>query len=144
MANTERVKAKVQEILSQSFNGVTLERSGDLSLRHGSSRAFVRVWAKEGAEATFVAVTVPLLFDVKSTPALYEYVALHADDYIFGHLSLYRNDNGNMQVFLTHNLLGDYLDAEELAHAVAGMLGVADDIDDQLQAQFGGTKFHEE
>jgi hypothetical protein len=144
MADIERVKAKVQEILSQEFSGVTLERSGEFSLRYGSSRAFVRVWSHDGGDATFVAINIPLLFDVKETPELFQHVALHADDYVFGHLSLYRSDAGDLRVFFTHTLLGDYLDSEELSHALGGMLGTADRLDDELQQQYGGTKFHEQ
>jgi hypothetical protein len=44
----------------------------------------------------------------------------------------------------SHSLLGDYLDEEELGRAVGGMLFVADNLDDELEKQFGGSRFHEE
>lgn len=47
-------------------------------------------------------------------------------------------------IFFTHSLLGDYLDEDELVRAVTGMLVVADEIDDELEKQFGGRRFHDE
>ncbi|MFT4089006.1 MAG: hypothetical protein QM658_17985, partial [Gordonia sp. (in: high G+C Gram-positive bacteria)] len=47
-------------------------------------------------------------------------------------------------VSLKHNLLGDFLDPEELMSAVYGLAFVADDVDDELKAKFGGLRFHED
>ena len=144
MADTSRVQAKVQQMLVQNFNGVTLEKDGDFSLRNGSARSFVRVWSRENLDRVIVTVTVPLLFGVSPTPELFRHLAFHADDYIFGHLSAVEADNGTVTIMFTHALLGDFLDEPELTSAVVGLLGVADDLDDELMAQFGGERFHEQ
>lgn len=136
-------RAKVQQYLTQNFNNVNIDKDGDFSLRNGSARIIVRVWTRDDVEWTIVGLWVPLLTEVKETPELFEHIALHADDYIFGHLNAYRREDGIM-ISLNHNLLGDYLDEDELARAVGGMAGVADDIDDELRAQFGGKRFHED
>ena len=140
-ANVAGVKAKVQEILANKFSGVELTKDGGLTLRNESARAFIRVW--ENGDRAIINVEAPLLFKVKATPELFKHVALHADDYIFGHLSAKETDDGVMVLF-THSLLGDYLDSEELASTVIGILGVGNSIDDELQKQFGGEVFHDE
>jgi len=136
-------RSKVQQYLTRNFSSVNIDEDGDFSLRNGSARIFVRVVVREGVDWTHVSLWAPVLRGVKETPAVFEYVALHADDYVFGHLHAIRFDDG-IAIGLSHNLLGDYLDEDELGRAVGGMLGVADEIDDELKTQFGGTRFHED
>jgi hypothetical protein len=136
-------RSKVQQFLTQNFGDVNIDKDGDFSLRHGSTRVFVRTRSREEADFTWVSIDVPLLLGVKETPEVFEHVALHSDDYLFGHLNAVRNDDG-LGIFLSHALLGDYLDEPELLRAVAGMLFTADELDDELKTQFGGTRFHEE
>ena len=143
MGNVDQVKAKVQSYLAQDFSGVTLEDDG-FSLRHGSARAFVRVYQRADDGPIIINITVPLLFGVRDGADLHQYVAFHADDYLFGHLSLYRQEDGRVDVFMTHHLLGDYLDQAELGHAIGGLLVTGNDLDDELQTTFGGNKFHED
>lgn len=135
--------ARVQQYLTQNFGSVNIDANGSYSMRHGSSRIFVRVQTQDEIDWTLVSLSIPLLLRVKETPAVFEYVSLHADDYIFGHLSVTRTDEG-LVLFLNHSLLGDYLDEEELCRAVAFMLGSADNLDDELEAQFGGDRYHED
>ena len=59
----------------------------------------------------WVTLEVPLLLGVKETPQVFEHIALHADDYIFGHLNATRTDDG-LLIRMSHALLGDYLDEE--------------------------------
>ena len=136
------VRSKVQQFLTQNFNDVNIDREGDFSLRNGSARIFVRTRTREGSDITWISLDVPLLLEVKETPQVFEHVALHADDYVFGHLSAARTDDGLM-IYLSHALLGDYLDEPELLRAVGAMLGTADDLDDDLKDKFGGKRFHE-
>ena len=79
------LKDKIQRYLTQSFDNVTIDRDGDFSLRHGSARGFVRACTVESGDWAYVSVWSPFLFEVKPTPELFEYVALHTDDRIFGH-----------------------------------------------------------
>jgi Putative bacterial sensory transduction regulator len=137
------VRSKVQQFLTQNFNDVNIDKDGDFSLRHGSTRIFVRTRTREESEITWISLDIPVLFEVKEMPEVFEHVALHADDYVFGHLNAVRTDDGLM-IMLSHALLGDYLDEQELLRAVGAMLGTADALDDELQTQFGGKRFHEE
>ena len=136
-------RAKVQQYLTQNFSDVNIDSDGNYSLRSGSTRIFVKVRTHEDGVWTWVTLQIPVLFKVDETPSVFEYVALHSDDYIFGHLSAGRTDDGLM-IMYSHSLLGDYLDEEELARAVGGMLYVADNLDDELEKQFGGHRFHED
>ena len=54
---------------------------------------------------------------------------------------MFEGDEG-ITVTFSHNLLGDYLDAEELMYAVGGVASSADELDDELVAKFGGRTFH--
>jgi hypothetical protein len=136
------LKDKVQRYLSELVGTVEIDRDGDFTLRHGSSRVFVRCAELKG-DRTYVAITVPLLFGCQASPELFRHVATHADDWVFGHLSAHEGDDG-VAVFFTHRLLGDYLDPEELKSAVGGVAATADDLDNELQGQFGGRRFHED
>ena len=136
-------RAKVQQYLTQNFRDINVDKDGDYSLRRGSTRMFVSIRTHDDGDWTWVTLQIPVLLKVEETPAVFEYVALHSDDYIFGHLSASRSDDG-LAIVYSHSLLGDYLDEEELARAVGGMLYVADKIDDELEKQFGGVRFHSE
>ena len=60
-----RVRAKVQEHLTQSFSNITLGKDNVLSLRHGSARLFVDVRTREENDWTWVNLTVPVLVEGK-------------------------------------------------------------------------------
>ncbi|GAA3028664.1 hypothetical protein GCM10010528_07930 [Gordonia defluvii] len=145
MANLDAVKVKVQQMLSTNLNNVQLTKNGGFNVRHGSSRVFVEVeeWAEK---YTLVKVEVPVLFDVPRSPELYEYIAFHAGQFVFGTLFLRADDEDarEVSVVLEHNVLGDYLDEPELMEAVLMLAYVADQIDDELKARFGGERFHED
>jgi hypothetical protein len=143
MGDVAAVRSKVQQFLTNNFGNVTIDKDGDFSLRHGSARIFVRTRTGEKSDFTWISLDVPLLLGVKETPQVFEHVALHADDLVFGHLNAVRTDDGLM-ILLSHALLGDYLDEEELVRAAGAMLGTAEDLDDELQTQFGGQRFHED
>ena len=136
-------RAKVQQYLTQNFNNINVDADGNHSLRNGSTRMFVRTQTQDHLDWTAVILEIPLLNKVKETTAVFEHIALHADDYIFGHLSVTRGDEG-LIIWFSHSLLGDYLDEAELCRAVGGMLSLADDLDDALQAEFGGDRFHQD
>ena len=139
MSNVDQVNAKVQAILTEKMT-VTLDSDGDFSFPLGSTRVFVRVVAHPDNEATLVSIFAPVLSGVPLTPEFYKYVALNTDRLIFGHLALASTDDGGFLV-VTHMLLGDYLDADELFYAAFGVASSADEFDDELQKRFGGKRF---
>jgi len=137
-----RVREKVRQILTQKFN-VGVDSDGDYTVAYESAQGWIRVLPiSDDGEKTVVRVEAPLLFGVKETDELYKYVAIHTDDYMFGHLSLAATPDGMMVMFV-HTLLGNYLDEEELLAAVIGVVGSGNDLDDKLQGMFGGRRYSE-
>lgn len=143
MATVAETKDRVQTYLTRHAP-VSIDSDGDLSVSMGSARVFVRVREHPGGEATLVDCWAIALAEVPVTPDLYEFIATGSDSFIFGHLSLAVDDASNTgMVFLSHRLLGDYLDEDELMYVVGGLVSSADDIDDDLKDRFGGRRFHE-
>jgi hypothetical protein len=139
------LKDKVQRYLGDMVGAVQVTPDGDYTFQLESARVFVKCWIWEGPGAGIVSITAPLLMGCKASPELFEHVALHADDWLFGHLSARRSaTDGEVDLFFNHVLLGDYLDPEELKRAAGAVIGTANDLDDQLQAKFGGKRFHEQ
>lgn len=137
MANGAVVRDRVQAILAGS-GVVGVHADGKLSVDAGSTRCFVRVLDK--GDITIVQVCAPILQGVKPSPELWEFVARNGAVLLFGHLVA--ADNGDqVDVMIVHNLLGDYLDPDELSWAVHGIGSVADQLDDQLQSRFGGNRW---
>ena len=141
-ARLDATRMKVQGILTDEFKGVHLDGDGDLSIRHQSARVFVGV-SEWGEDSTIVRVWAPFLVGFEVTPEVYEFVAKKSGEYLFGHPVLREGSDGALLSF-RHNLLGDYLDAAELNHAVVAVALTANDLDDEAQAKFGGRRFHED
>lgn len=141
MPTVAETKERVQAYLTR-FGPVSIDSDGDLSLPAGSTRVFVRVREHPNGEATLVDVWAIILRKVEVTPALFEYIATNTDNWVFGHPALFVDDKTNTAtVIMTHRLLGDYLDLDELMYVVGGVAGSSDEFDDELQATFGGQKF---
>lgn len=143
MATVAETKERVQTYLTRHAP-VSIDSDGDLSVSMGSARVFVRVREHPGGDATVVDCWSIVLAEAPVTADLYEFVATQSDGFIFGHLSLHVDDASNTgMVLLSHRLLGDYLDEDELMYAVGGLVGSADSIDDDLKNRFGGRRFNE-
>ena len=138
-AQLDALKMKVQNILSQNLR-LGLSKDGALTVLVDSSQTWVRCWEPADGQRRFVSIECPLIFDVQPTPEVFRYIALHADDKIYGHLSCSEGEDGLIIMF-THQLLGDYLDEEELLQAVYGVAGSGEDLDDELQGMFGGKRY---
>ena len=142
MSDKAAVTAKVQQILAENFT-VQLDSDGDYILDYESARMYVRVWQAEPDRPVFINLYAPFLWKLTPSPELFEYVALHSDDYVFGHMSAVRVDDGSITLRFTHQILGDYLDSMELIHSVRAVLGTTNDLDDELKERFGGERFRE-
>ena len=145
MTTLLELKDKVQRYLTETFR-VEVDNDGDFVIRGESTAVWVRCIVLENAkdQPTLVKVFARILTEVTPTPELFEYVATSADDYTFGHLSLDKQDGGTYGIWMTHRLLGDYLDAEEIRWAVGAVVGTADKLDDDLKARFGGRRLMED
>ena len=140
MADVSGVKERVRRILIDRLGSCEEDRDGDFTIRNGSARVYIRV-NQRNEDATIVHIWALVALDIPPTPELFEHIARNADGYFFGHLGMFEGDDG-ITVTFSHNLLGDYLDAEELMYAVGGVASSADELDDELVAKFGGRTFH--
>ncbi len=140
--NVLEVKDRVQRYLAEVIGTVQIDKEGDFNFRHGSSQVYVRIkeWSDD---STIVYILSPVCMEVPPSPELFQYIATNSDSYIFGHLSAQEKDDGVM-VMLTHNLLGEFLDQDELKWALYAIAKTADEIDDEIKEKFGGKTFHED
>jgi len=138
------LRDRVQRYLTDAFGTVQVGQGGTFSLQAGSARVFVSCREWPDNDRRLVHLAAPVLQGCTASPELFEHIATRADDYLFGHLSADREQDGTINVWFTHTLLGDYLDPEELEYAVGGVGGTADQLDDELKARFGGRRFHED
>lgn len=143
MSDVEGVKERVRTYLTQQWE-ISIADNGVFSIPFGSTQVTVQVAAHPDAQATVVIVSASMLFYVPLVPELYRHVAIHADDWWFGHLFLVESADGTTgTVVARHLMLGDYLDKAELTYAVIGVGSSADRVDDELRTQFGGKRYED-
>lgn len=149
MATVDQTLMKVQRLLTGPMN-LRIQLQGDtigVAFSDMSTQVHLRVidWGKnqDGEPCTLVRISAPILRGVKPSPTLYEYLAREAPRMWFGNISVWDDEEspGMLSLTLGHTLLGDYLDEEELAAAMFGVLNSADELDDQLQKRFGGKRW---
>jgi len=80
------LKEKVGRYVEDLIGPYEVNDRGELHFRWGSARVFIEC-SRFGEEEAVVFISIPFLFDLTPTPELFRYVALHADDWHFGHLS---------------------------------------------------------
>ena len=135
MASVSETRDRVASLLTEFVGPVELTPGGGLSFAYESVRVYLMV--VPNGDTTVVHVQALTNVDIPPTPELYKHVALHADDWIFGHLTMGEED-AKAFVGFRHSLLGDFLDAPELYAAVASVAHTANTIDDEIKASFGG------
>ena len=138
----EQVKEKVQRILVEALGSVSIDKDGDFFVRHDSTVVYVRV-SELRDDATIVKSWAILLNDVPLTPEVYRWVATEGQEYFFGHARLVETEEGKGRIQFEHILLGDFLDPDELEWAVIALGNTTDQLDDELKAKFGGSRFIE-
>lgn len=143
----DTVTLKVQRILTQHL-GYKFQMQGDvmyLAFEDASTVVTVRCVPfgsqDERLPQVLVHILCPVLIDVKPTPELLEWVARNATTRWFGALGLENgSDSESVNLSLSQTLVGDTIDPMELALPLLLMLKTADELDDELQARFGGRR----
>jgi hypothetical protein len=137
----QKLFVRVGRILSEL---VELRVTPDRWFTFRSGSVDVMIMLRPMGEWTVLDIQVPLLVDAPPTDQLYRFVATYAG-YWFGHPSIRENaETATASVWLTHALLADYLDREELLIAVRSISAAAADLDEMLQREFGGRRFGED
>src|SRR4051812_43902875 len=142
MADVDMTMMKVQRLLTGPM-GLRISLQGStISVTFTDSSTRVNVnftdWGqnKAGDPSTLVGLSAPLLWEVDPTPAVFEWIARNGGKFYFGHVTAYDDTDAPGKLFLnmSHTLLGDYLDEEELHWALHSLLSTADKLDDELKA----------
>jgi hypothetical protein len=132
------VYEKTGEYLHSLFGEVNVRKLDEtFVLQEGSTFVYVRVFPigdkKAGVEVfSYVAV------DMEVTEPLMRYLLTYNLKLIMGGFGLSIGEDGRATVLLTHTVLGDTMDRQELYASVSAIARVADDLDDQLVTSFGG------
>jgi Putative bacterial sensory transduction regulator len=133
--NVSETRDRVASMLTDLVGRVDLLPGGDLSFQYESARVFLGV--VPNGDSTVVNIVAWTNVDLEPTPGLYQFVALHADDWVFGHLAMGESE-GLAHIGFRHTLLGDFLDEQELRTAVVAVAHTANEIDNEIKEMFGG------
>lgn len=148
MATVDQTMMKVQRLLTGPM-GLRISMQGEsvsVSFTDVSTRVNLSVqeWGtnKDGDPASLVRLSCPILWEVDPSPGLFEWIAKEGGNFFFGHVSAHDDQSspGKLFLMMSHTLLGDYLDEEELSSTLYAMLGSADKLDDELKGKFGGKR----
>lgn len=148
MADVDMTMMKVQRILTGPM-GLRISMQGNsISVTFAESSTRMNLtftdWGqnKAGDASTLVGLSSPLLWEVDPSPELFEWIAKNGGRFFFGHVTAYDDSSAPGKLFLvmSHTLLGDYLDEEELHWALYTLLQTADKLDDELKEKFGGKR----
>ena len=135
MANAAMLRPYVEQQLAALLQVEKLEKSpdGDIPVVRGSNVTFIRVFdAPEGPTVRFFA---PFLTGVQASPELLDRLnALNVQTPFVRFL--WTNDN----IICSIDLLADALPKEAIAHALALVLGHAEQAGTMLEKEFGGAR----
>lgn len=129
---------KARDYLYSLFGEVNIKVMDDtLVLQEGSTFVYVRTFPI-GEKKTGVEIFAYVVVDVEVTEQLMRYLLTYNLRLIMGGFGLARGDGNKGTVLLTHTILGDTMEREELYASVSAVARVADDLDDQIVTAFGG------
>jgi hypothetical protein len=129
---------QARDYLHALFGEVNVTQMGDtFALQEGSTFVYVRTFPI-GAEKAGVEVFSYVVIDVTVTEELMRYLLTYNLRLMFGGFGLSIDEGGKGAVVLTHTILGGGMDRAEFYASVSAIARVADDLDDQIVAAFGG------
>ena len=134
------LREQIEAWLEQRLGGWSCDADGDYHVTCDSARVFIcpRTWVDDRSIVRIFSITN---VDVPPSAALTRWLATESFHLTFGHFAY---DERERTVWLLHNLLGDYLDEDELVTAVGMVATTANDHDDRIKARFGGRLFTED
>lgn len=151
MATIAEARAKVMKILTDGMDlNVNVGKDDRLMVRFGDSSTAVffnfseQTFDGKAPTQTFVHITAPMLRDVPESAELYKWVAIKGTGFRIGCVEAFEDENDTVFLHYKYVLLADFLDEDELSTAMWTVLFTADNLDDDLQQQFGGKRFVDE
>jgi T3SS (YopN, CesT) and YbjN peptide-binding chaperone 1/T3SS (YopN, CesT) and YbjN peptide-binding chaperone 3 len=128
----ERVTAVVAGLLKTTPDALQVDSDGDIGIRSGSAMVFVRV----RDNPPLVDVFSPVLTEVEMSEKLYVRLSELTNRMPIGRLYCTTDT-----VWASVPVFGRDFQATHLMLAVQVMTGLADELDDRLQGEFGGRRF---
>ena len=129
---------KTRDYLRALFGEVNVKTMDDtFALQEGSTFVYARAFPI-GDKKSGVEIFSYVVVDVEVTEDLMRYLLTYNLRLILGAFGLSIGEDGKGAIVLTHTILGDSMDREELYGSVSAIARVADDLDDQIVSAFGG------
>jgi hypothetical protein len=129
----ERVQIVVSKLLKTQPEQLQVDADGDIGIRAGSAMVFVRV----RDNPPLIDVFSPVLTEIEPTERLYRKLSELTNRMPIGRLYC-----SNDTVWASVPVMGRDFQASHLMLAVQVMTGLADELDDRLQGEFGGKRFY--
>ncbi|WP_306416161.1 T3SS (YopN, CesT) and YbjN peptide-binding chaperone 1 [Micromonospora okii] len=129
---TERVKGILAAVLGVTADQLRVDADGDVGIRAGSAMIFVRAQN----DPPLVDVFSPLLTGVEPTETLYQRLSDLTNGLVVGRVYC----TGGT-VWASIPVFGQDFVPTHLLLAVRAMIALADDLDDRLRHEFGGSRF---
>ncbi|MFI7516422.1 T3SS (YopN, CesT) and YbjN peptide-binding chaperone 1 [Micromonospora echinofusca] len=129
---THRVRAVLAGLLGVTTDQLRVDADGDVGIRAGSAMIFVR--AQD--DPPLVDVFSPLLTGVDPTESLYRRLSDLTNGLVIGRVYC----TGDT-VWASIPVFGQDFAPTHLLLALRAMIALADDLDDQLRREFGGSRF---
>lgn len=129
----ERVQLVVSRLLKTKPEQLQMDADGDIGIRAGSAMVFVRV----RDNPPLIDVFSPVLTEIEPTERLYRRLSELTNRMPIGRLYC-----SNDTVWASVPVMGRDFQASHLMLAVQVMTGLADELDDRLQGEFGGKRFY--
>jgi hypothetical protein len=129
----ERVQLVVSRLLKTKPERLQVDADGDIGIRAGSAMVFVRV----RDNPPLIDVFSPVLTEIEPTERLYRRLSELTNRMPIGRLYC-----SNDTVWASVPVMGRDFQASHLMLAVQVMTGLADELDDRLQGEFGGKRFY--
>ncbi|MEY4942928.1 MAG: hypothetical protein RL254_1109 [Planctomycetota bacterium] len=151
MGTIAESRAKVMKILTDAMDlNVNVGKDDKLMVRFDDSSTAVffnfseQTFDGKAPTQTFVHITAPMLRDIPASEELYKWVAVNGTGFRIGCVEAFENEDKTVFLHYKYVLLADFLDEDELSTAMWTVLFTADNLDDELQKQFGGKRFVDE
>jgi hypothetical protein len=141
MSSVTRTQKKVQDILAAEFGSVRVGADGRIRIPFESTIINIEVeeWIND---QSIVVLNAVIATDSKSHPGIYEWINQTNSSLRFG--SVYHLAGKSNITLLTYTMLGDYLDPAEMHNALKGVALLADKLDDEFVAKFGGKRYSDQ
>jgi hypothetical protein len=135
----EALSRQVGEFLLSHFPDSREHQEDEWTVRNDSARVFVTVGPGLGSAGCILSVQCPLVHRVPVSDELFRWVATYGQDHVIGSVYLVMSGERNTcELWFGHTCILDVLVSSHILGSVYPVLTISNDLDNQLQARFGG------